>query len=221
MNRLDSPRFVMGGSEIVAANVDGENVLYYTAYDLSEAGWDQEKEDSRPAASTIDIYPGTVLESYVTEDYMVVLYPNQDTSADASHYTSGTVHYFEGDTTLSFLLRNEEDAPDRVIYGDRIYYFERISAADAGDAVFELKVLELSVNMNRISTGLRVVNAAPKVLAADSAGPGAVFVPLAQRLRHGNRRFDKELRMILQRQLTDSHSRADRSAVLLFHGFGK
>ncbi len=172
VNRLDSPRFVMGGSEIVAANVDGENVLYYTAYDLSEAGWDQEKEDSRPAASTIDIYPGTVLESYVTEDYMVVLYPNQDTSADASHYTSGTVHYFEGDTTLSFLLRNEEDAPDRVIYGDRIYYFERISAADAGDAVFELKVLELSVNMNRISTGLRVVNAAPKVLAADSAGRG-------------------------------------------------
>ncbi len=170
VNLLYAPRFVVGDSQIVAANVDGEKVLYYTNIDLTDPAWEPEKEESLPASRTVGIYPETVLDCYMGEEYMVVLYPNRDTAEDASRYTVGSVHYFEEDVTLTFLLRNDEDAPGRIIYNDCIFYFERTSPPGAEDTAFELKILELGVNMNRISTGLRVVNAVPKVLAADGQG---------------------------------------------------
>ena len=113
----------MGDSQIVAANVDGEKVLYYTNIDLTDPAWEPEKEESLPASRTVGIYPETVLDCYMGEEYMVVLYPNRDTAEDARRYTVGSVHYFEEDVTLTFLLRNDEDAPGRVIYNECIFYF--------------------------------------------------------------------------------------------------
>ena len=57
-----------------------------------------------------------------------------------------------------------------MILQDRIYYFEQISQPEEADVVFELKALELGSVMNRISTGLQVSNASPRILGADAEG---------------------------------------------------
>ena len=180
--RLARPRFIEAGSAIVTAEVQEENTLYYTRYDLEdleEALEDQEKDRNRKNDRTeetglltgrrVGIYPGTVLTEVCTDDDLVVLYPNQDTE-ELTGYLAGTVHYFESDATFSFILPDDEEAGPRLIIHDRVYYFEKVPQTGEGDIVFELKVLELGSTMNRISTGLQVSNAEPRILGADTEG---------------------------------------------------
>ena len=81
-----------------------------------------------------------------------------------------TVHYFESDATFSFILPDDAEAGPRLIIHDRVYYFERVPQAGEENIVFELKVLELGSTMNRISSGLQVSNAEPRILGADTEG---------------------------------------------------
>ena len=117
----------------------------------------------------VSIYPGTVITEVSTDDYLVVLYPNRDTE-ELTGYIAGTVHYFESDATFSFILPDNAEAGPRLILNDRVYYFEQVSQPGEENVVFELKVLELGSAMNRISTGLKVSNAEPRILGADAEG---------------------------------------------------
>ena len=187
--RLARPQFILEGKAVLTAEVQDGQTLYYTRYDLDgldEALEKREKEEEknrdREESSSeteepkgllegrrVGIYPGTVLAESCTSDYLVVLYPNRET-AGLSGYMAGTVHYFKDDATFSFILPDNEAAGPSLILDDRIYYFEQVSAPEAEDIVFELKVLELGSGMNRISTGLKVSNAQPKILGADGEG---------------------------------------------------
>lgn len=182
--RLARPRFIEGGKGILTAEVQDGKTLYYTRYDLEdleEALEDQEKDRNRKKDKDEDeetgllegrrvgIYPGTVLTEVCTDDYLVVLYPNRD-EAELTGYLAGTVHYFESDATFSFILPDDAEAGPRLIIHDRVYYFERVPQAGEENIVFELKVLELGSTMNRISSGLQVSNAEPRILGADTEG---------------------------------------------------
>ena len=115
------------------------------------------------------IYPGTVIDEVASDDHLVVLYPN-GTAPKLTGYLAGTVHFFESGATFSFILPDNAEAGPRLILQDRIYYFEQISQPEETDVVFELKALELGSVMNRISTGLQVSNASPRILGADAEG---------------------------------------------------
>lgn len=174
--RLARPQFIEAGNGVLAAEVQDGNTLYYTRYELddlekAQEDWEKPKEEAAGLlkGSRVGIYPGTVLTEVCTDDYLVVLYPNRETE-QLTGYLAGTVHYFESDATFSFILPDDAEAGPRLIIHDRVYYFERISQPGEEDIVFELKVLELGSNMNRISTGLRISNAQPHILGADAEG---------------------------------------------------
>ena len=185
--RLARPRFIQQGSSILTAEIQDGSTLYYTRYDLDELEEkleeqeadrkkNQKKDDEDEEVLTgllegrrVSIYPGTVITEVSTDDYLVVLYPNRDTE-ELTGYIAGTVHYFESDATFSFILPDNAEAGPRLILNDRVYYFEQVSQPGEENVVFELKVLELGSAMNRISTGLKVSNAEPRILGADAEG---------------------------------------------------
>ena len=185
--RLARPRFIQQGSSILTAEIQDGSILYYTRYDLDELEEkleeqeadrrkNQKKDDEDKEVLTgllegrrVSIYPGTVITEVSTDDYLVVLYPNRDTE-ELTGYIAGTVHYFESDATFSFILPDNAEAGPRLILNDRVYYFEQVSQPGEENVVFELKVLELGSAMNRISTGLKVSNAEPRILGADAEG---------------------------------------------------
>ena len=174
--RLARPQFVRQGTAVLVAEVQEKNTLYYTWYDLTGLDKALEQQEKEEADSTsllegrrVPIYPGTVIDEVASDDHLVVLYPN-GTAPKLTGYLAGTVHFFESGATFSFILPDNAEAGPRLILQDRIYYFEQISQPEETDVVFELKALELGSVMNRISTGLQVSNASPRILGADAEG---------------------------------------------------
>ena len=188
IDRYASPRFILNGTAVLAADADADgSVLFYTRFDLEgleKALADREKEASASRSSReeeedsaaseglltgsrVGIYPGQLQALAVEEDLMVALYPNAE--GEDPRYLAGAVHYFETGATFSFLIPDTGETGPALICGGRIYYFEEDPAVGE-DTVFELKVLELGPAMNRVSTGLRVTNAMPHILAATRSG---------------------------------------------------